>query len=151
MAWLGWLLGGGAGLGLALGVMLVRGPLALGLAGLGAGAAVVALVMTLAGDSFSRGFGLVYVGVGLAAAGLVAVPRALTAAGASPARELTAWGLGMALMLLVVLAGLGLDRLLTAVLPNVPKAQASFGLPGGLLVGTLLGLAVGVLLLRRSA
>ncbi|PTA68283.1 hypothetical protein [Deinococcus arcticus] len=140
---LGWLLGGAAAFGLALGMMAVRGPLALVLAGAGGGAALVTLLPLLTADRFSRSFGLAYLMAGLVATGVAALPRALAAGGASPGRELTALGLGMALVAGLLLVGVELDRLLAALLPGETKAQISAGLPGGLLVGALLGLIAG--------
>ncbi|WP_221090779.1 hypothetical protein [Deinococcus aquaedulcis] len=143
MTALGWLLGGGAAGALALGMMTVRGPLALALAGFGGGMVLVTALMVLTGDSFSRGFGLVYLAVGLMGAAVAGLPRALVVGGASPGRELVALGMGAALVGMLLLAGLGLDRLLGALLPGDLKARASAGLPAGLLLGAALGLVAG--------
>ena len=147
----------GWALGLLLGFVLGRvqvhfpGRWAQAVAGLGWLALAVVLMAVLMADSFSRGFGLVYLTLGAALSLVAAVPRLLLRA-RRPDRAEALWvslGLGAALLVAVILAGIGTDALLTQLLPSEAKAQASFGMVPGLMVGTVLGLGWGWIRPRR--
>lgn len=112
----------------------------------GGGAGFPALLAVLgsvlfAGGSLERSFGAVYLVMGLLAGALLALPRLLRGAGHEPLW--VSLGLGVAAVLLLIAAGVGVDALLGAVLPapdpqsgESVKAQISQDLSNGLLIAS---------------
>lgn len=156
MGILGLLLGAGVSVGVLLAMTALPLVWARGVAAL----AFVALLAVLgsvlfASDSMGRSFGAVYLAVGLLAGAVMALPRLLRYAGQEPV-----WislGLGLAAVLLLIAAGLGVDTVLGAALPPPDpqtgisvKAQISQGLSNGLLIASPLVLIVLSLLAWRG-
>ncbi|WP_295820333.1 hypothetical protein [uncultured Deinococcus sp.] len=137
MELLGGMLGVILGAAVALGVLSLRGPLAVVVAILGAVLMVAALLAVLLADDFSRPFGMVYVLLGAVLAGVAALPR-LRGAGRAADRWI-AVGLGVVVVAGTLLVGLGADAVLGTVLPRDAKARASSELVTGLLVGAVSG------------
>lgn len=103
--------------------------------------AVLGSVLFAGGSSLERSFGAVYLVMGLLAGALLALPRLLRGAGHEPLW--VSLGLGVAAVLLLIAAGVGVDALLGAVLPapdpqtgESVKAQISQGLSNGLLIAS---------------
>lgn len=151
MTLIGWALG--LLLGFLLGWMQIQLPVRWVqiVSGLGWLALAVTLIAVLTADSFTQGFGLVYLLLGAVLSLLAATPRLLLR-GRRPGGTEPLWvslGLGAALVAGALLAGLGADALLAVLVPPIPKAQVSFGLVPGLAVGTVLGLGWGWMQARR--
>lgn len=135
------------GVGISAGVLTVVTGLPLAWARGVAALAFVALLAVLGsvlfagGSSLERSFGAVYLVMGLLAGALLALPRLLRGAGHEPLW--VSLGLGVAAVLLLIAAGVGVDALLGAVLPapdpqtgESVKAQISQGLSNGLLIAS---------------
>lgn len=152
MTLIGWVMGLLLGLTVGWVVLRLQGRWAGVAAGLGWLALAGLLGAVLVADSFTRGFVLIYLTAGAALSLLAALPRLLLRdrRAAGPEALWVSLGLGAALVAWVLLAGLGTDALLTALLLPNAKAQASFGLVPGLLLGTVLGLGWGWVRARRS-
>ncbi|QLG11395.1 hypothetical protein HLB42_11840 [Deinococcus sp. D7000] len=134
------------GAGISAGVLTVVTRLPLAWARGVAALAFLALLAVLgsvlfAGGSLERSFGAVYLVMGLLAGALLALPRLLRGAGHEPLW--VSLGLGVAAVLLLIAAGVGVDALLGAVLPapdpqsgESVKAQISQDLSNGLLIAS---------------
>ena len=139
MELLGGVLGVILGAAVALGVLSLRGSLAVAGAILGSVLMAAALLAVLLADDFSRPFGMVYVLLGAVLAGVAALPR-LRWAGRAADRWI-AVGSGVVVVAGTLLVGLWADAVLGTVLPPDAKARASSGLVTGLLVGAASGVA----------
>ncbi|CAM3834876.1 hypothetical protein [Deinococcus frigens] len=140
----------GAGVSAAVLLVLTALPLAWarGVAVLAALAVIFVLgSVVFAGGSLERSFGAVYLALGLLAAVVLSLPRLLQFAGLEPVW--VSLSLGVAAVLLLIAAGVGLDALLGALLPppdpqsgSSVRAQVSQGLSNGMLISSPVVLAV---------
>ncbi len=152
MGILGLLLGAGVSVGVLLSVMALP-------PGWARGVAVAALMLAFLlgsvlfrGDSLERSFGAVYLAMGVLAAVVLALPHLLRSVGHGPIW--VSLGLGVAALLSLIVAGVGVDALLGVLLPP-PESQTGIYIKGqisqGLSNGILLASPVMVVILAWLA